>query len=134
MRPERFVTQKIARAVRDIADGKRDRLTLGNLDIWRDWGWAGEYVVAMHLMMQQDVPDDYVVCTGNSTSLRDFVNAAFAAAGLVWTDHVDIDEHLFRPTELKFSRGLADKARSRLGWSAELSGGDVARRMVAALS
>jgi GDPmannose 4,6-dehydratase len=133
MRPERFVTQKIARAVHDIAHGERERLTLGNLDIWRDWGWAAEYVSAMHLMMQQDEPDDYVVCTGNSISLREFVAAAFGAVDLDWNEHVDIDEKLFRPTDLKFSKGLADKARGRLGWSAELTGGEVAKKLVDAL-
>jgi GDPmannose 4,6-dehydratase len=132
LRPARFVTQKIARAAFAIANGDQQRLSLGNLDIWRDWGWASEYVAAMHLIMQQDEPGDYIVSTGTSISLRDFVAAAFAAVDLDWQAHVDVDETLFRPTDLRFSGGRADKARDRLGWQAEVRATDVARRLVEA--
>lgn len=132
LRPARFVTQKIARAAYAIAQGDQRRLSLGNLDIWRDWGWASEYVEAMHLMMQQDEPGDYIVSTGVSISLRDFVAAAFAAVDLDWQDHVDVDESLFRPTDLRFSGAVAGKARDRLGWQAQVCGSEVAGRLVAA--
>lgn len=134
LRPERFVTQKIVRGAADIAAGRLDKLRLGNLDIWRDWGWAGEYVEAMHLMLQQDEPGDFIVATGRTISLKDFVARAFAWHNLDWRDHVTSDPGLIRPSDLRVSRALPAKAASILGWRAETSAEQVADRMSAALA
>lgn len=132
LRPERFVTRKITAAAARIAAGKQDRLRLGNLDIVRDWGWAPEYVVAMWRMLQVETPDDFIVATGQSSSLEDFVRAAFESVGLDWRQHVEIDQSLGRPADLQWSGGIADKAASKLGWRATLLMPDVARLMVEA--
>ena len=100
LRPERFVTQKIVAAARRIAGGSDERLVLGNLDVVRDWGWAPEYVDAMWRMLQADAPDDYIVATGESRSLRTFVAEAFEAVGLDAWDNVSTDPTLFRPSDL----------------------------------
>lgn len=119
LRPERFVTQKIVSAAYRIAQGSKEKLYLGNISIQRDWGWAPEYVKAMWLMLQQEQPDDYVIATGESCKLEDFVAAAFACVGLDWRDRVVIDTSLFRPTEIAVSKGNPAKARKKLGWQAQ---------------
>jgi len=130
LRPERFVTQKIIKAAGRIAHGSGERLRLGNLDIERDWGYAPEYVVAMWRMLQQDTPDDYVIATGITTSLQDFVAAAFACHDLDWREHVDSDPSLYRPTDLRSSCADPSRALQRLGWRAETTMPDVVRRMI----
>lgn len=132
LRPERFVTKKIVSAARRIGRGEQRELRLGNIDVYRDWGWAPEYVHAMHLMLQQEKPDDYVIATGNSRPLRDFVDAAFRHVGLDWEKYTVIDKSLFRPTDLHMGRANASKAASRLGWQATYQMEDVARMMVEA--
>lgn len=130
LRPQRFVTRKIVAAACRIADGSDEILLLGNLEIQRDWGWAPEYVEAMHLMLQQDTPRDYVIATGELNSLADFVELAFREVGLDWRDHVQSDASLIRPTDL--ARGLGDPslAARELGWSAKYRMKDVVRMMV----
>ena len=130
LRPERFVTQKIIAAVARIAQGSPETLHLGNMDIQRDWGWAPEYVEAMYLMLQQEQPDDYVIATGESSKLEDFVATAFATVGLNWQDHVISDRSLLRPTDLAISRGNPNKAKEKLGWQAQYKMTDIVRMMV----
>ncbi len=132
LRPERFVTQKVVAAACRIAAGSRERLTLGDLSVRRDWGWAPEYVDAMWRMLQQDEPSDYVICTGETNPLSAFVEEAFAAVGLEAGEHVDQDQRLFRPADLRSSIGSPSKARERLGWTAEYKMKDVVRAMVKA--
>jgi GDPmannose 4,6-dehydratase len=132
LRPRRFVTRKIVAGACAIAAGDPSVLELGNLDVQRDWGWAPEYVDAMWRMLQQDAPDDYVVATGETHSLRAFVAEAFACVGLDWHDHVRQDPALFRRTDIAVSRADPSKARARLGWSATVRMPDVVRRMVEA--
>lgn len=132
LRPERFVTQKIVSTACRIAAGSQEKLFLGNIDIQRDWGWAPEYVEAMHLMLQQQTPDDYVIATGKSCKLKDFVAGAFAEVGLDWYDHVVIDSSLFRPTDIAVSEGNPTKARQRLGWQAKYFVNDIVRMMLQA--
>jgi GDPmannose 4,6-dehydratase len=134
LRPERFVTQKVVAAACRIAAGSGERLTLGDLTIRREWGWAPEYVEPMWRMLQQDQPADYVICTGETRSLADFVEEAFAAVGLTASDHVDQDPKLFRPSEIRSSVGSAAKAHKQLGWTAQYRMRDVVRAMVAAVS
>ena len=129
LRPERFVTQKIIHAVRRIASGSTEKLKLGRLDISRDWGWAPEYVEAMWLMLQQEVPQDFVIATGNTISLQDFVDAAFKQANLRWRDHVIQDPNLFRPTDLAIGCADPSKAEKELGWKASTRGVDVVNKM-----
>jgi GDPmannose 4,6-dehydratase len=131
-RPERFVTKKIAASAARIAKGKQKSLRLGNIHIQRDWGWAPEYVEAMHLMLQIETPGDFVIATGETRSLEDFVAAAFRHVGLNWRDHVEVDQTLFRPTEIMISRGKAEKAANELGWTAKYHMEDVARMLVEA--
>jgi len=130
LRPERFVTQKIVRAACRIAAGSGERLKLGNLAVQRDWGWAPEYVEAMWLMLQQPAPDDYVIATGESNPLEDFVAETFNQVGLDWHDHVDSDPTLLRPTELMVGRANPNKALKHLGWAAHSKMRDVVRLMV----
>jgi GDPmannose 4,6-dehydratase len=130
IRPERFVTQKIISAACRIAEGSPEKLTLGRLDIVRDWGWAPEYVDAMWRMMQLDTPDDYIISTGEANSLQDFVAEAFEAVDLDWREHVESDSTLFRPTDLAWSQGCSEKAFKKFGWQARLKMRDVVRRMV----
>jgi len=120
LRPERFVTQKIVRAASRIAAGDAGKLTLGNLDIHRDWGWAPEYVEAMWQMLQQDDPVDVVIATGRSVSLEYFVAAAFGAFGLDWRQHVRQDRALLRPSDIKYGAADATLAHRRLGWAAKM--------------
>ena len=119
LRSSRFVTKKVVAASAEIAAGKRDRLTLGRLDISRDWGYAPEYVEAMWRMLQQESPDDFVIATGESHTLEEFVALAFAEFGLDWKEHVDIDPALFRPSDITYSRGNPEKSRRVLGWEAK---------------
>lgn len=132
LRPLRFVTRKIVKAACDIAAGRQDKLQLGNLDISRDWGWAEEYVDAMWRMLQQDQADDFVIATGQTRSLQDFVATAFAAVDLDWQRHVVSDAALLRPSDLPVSRADASKAARVLGWSATTGLEGVVHRMVAA--
>ena len=129
LRPERFVTKKIVAAACRIAQGSREELRLGNIAIQRDWGWAPEYVEAMWLMLQQEMPDDYVIATGESHSLEEFVAAAFTQVGLDWRDHVIIDPEFFRPTEIAVSRGNPEKSGQVLGWRARNRMPEVVRLM-----
>jgi len=119
-RGETFVTRKITRAVAHICQGLQDKVYLGNLDALRDWGFAGDYVKAMWSMLQQDRPDDYVIGTGYSHSVREFAEAAFAHAGLYWRDYVVIDARYFRPAEVDDLRADASKARRVLDWQPEV--------------
>jgi GDPmannose 4,6-dehydratase len=134
LRSHRFVTRKIAAAAVRIARAGQERLTLGRLDIVRDWGWAPEYVEAMWAMLQQSEPRDFVIATGESRSLEDFVATAFEAVGLDWRKHVDSDPTLFRPMDLDRSLGNPAEAERVLGWRAKFHMGDVVRAMVAAES
>lgn len=129
-RGETFVTRKITRAVGRITQGLQDKLYLGNLDAKRDWGFAGDYVEAMWRMLQQDVPDDYVVATGVAYSVRDFVERAFGRVGLDWRVHVEIDPSYFRPTEVDHLCGDASKATSVLGWSPTVDIDELVNMMV----
>lgn len=130
LRPERFVTQKIVSAACRIANGSQETLYLGNISISRDWGWAPEYVEAMYLMMQQEEPEDYVVATGETAKLQDFVSEAFACVGLNWQDHVVTDASLLRPTDIAVGRGDPYKAKEKLGWQARSKMKDVVRMMI----
>jgi GDPmannose 4,6-dehydratase len=115
-RGHEFVTRKITAGVAAVAAGRQKELRLGNLEARRDWGFAPEYVEAMWLMVGQDQPDDYVICTGETHSVREFAEAAFAAAGLDYRDHVVVDQQLHRPAEVELLVGNAEKAKARLGW------------------
>ena len=130
LRPERFVTKKIISTACRIAQGSTEKLMLGRLDIVRDWGWAPEYVDAMWRMMQQEVPDDYIIATGEASSLQDFVEESFRLVGLNWRDYVQSDSALFRPTDLAWSQGCAEKAFSDFGWLAKFTMRDVIREMI----
>ena len=116
LRPERFVTRKVIAAACRIAAGAKETLQLGDLGIARDWGWAPEYVEAMWRMLQQEKPDDYIVATGQTHRLQDFVETAFARLGLDWRKHVVSDPTLARPNELRMSRANPAKAHAQLGW------------------
>jgi GDPmannose 4,6-dehydratase len=116
-RGETFVTRKITRAVGRIKMGLQTNLYLGNMEAKRDWGFAGDYVEAMWLMLQQPAADDYVIGTGTAHSVRDFVECAFARVELDWKDHVHVDARYFRPAEVDYLMADASKARDRLGWS-----------------
>lgn len=132
LRPERFVTQKIIRAVCRIASGSGETLELGNLDIQRDWGWAPEYVDAMWRMLQQPQAQDFVIATGETQPLQNFVAAAFEAVGLNWLDHVKTNPTLVRPSDLSISRADPSKAAIQLGWSAKTHMNSVVKQMIQA--
>ena len=132
LRPARFVTQKIVSTACRIAQGSAEKLVLGNLDIQRDWGWAPEYVDAMHRMLQQDQPEDYVIATGESHRLQDFLAAAFAALNLDWRNHVSTDLSLLRPTDIAIGRASPLKAKHQLNWQAKYRMQEVAQMMVQA--
>ena len=129
-RGETFVTRKIARAVAEIKAGLADKLYLGNLDARRDWGYAKEYVMAMWLMLQQDEPDDFVIATGETHSVREFLHEAFSYVGLDWQKYVQIDPKYFRPAEVDVLVGDASKAQRKLGWSARTRFNGLVRLMV----
>jgi GDPmannose 4,6-dehydratase len=130
-RGETFVTRKITRAVGRISEGLQDKLYLGNLDSRRDWGFAGDYVEAMWLMLQQERPDDYVVATGESHTVRELVELAFAEVGRDWRRHVELDQRYLRPTEVDALEGDASKARQRLEWRPRVNFAALVRMMVA---
>lgn len=130
LRPGRFVTQKIVQAAKRIANGSRETLELGRLDIMRDWGWAPDYVLAMWRMLQQPSPDDYVIATGSSFTLQDFVQEAFKQVGLDWQSHVRQVPELLRPTDIAVSSADPTKARAQLGWTAQLRMHAVVERMI----
>jgi GDPmannose 4,6-dehydratase len=129
-RGENFVTRKITRAVGRIVAGTQKTLELGTLDAQRDWGFAGDYVEAMWRMLQADEPDDYVVATGTTHSVGDFLAAAFSHAGLTWQDHVVYDERHTRPSEVDVLCGDASRARERLGWRPTVGFEDLVHMMV----
>ena len=118
LRPERFVTQKIVQAAARIANGSTETLSLGNLDIHRDWGWAPEYVEVMWLMLQQERPDDFVIATGTTVSLGHFVEKAFEHFGLDWRRHTQQDTGLLRPSDVRYGSADPSLAQQRLGWRA----------------
>ncbi len=129
-RGETFVTRKITRSATRIREGLQEKLYLGNLDAKRDWGYAADYVQAMWLMLQQDKPDDYVVATGRTQSVRDFLEMAFKHVGLNWQDHVEIDPRYLRPTEVDSLLGDPAKAHLTLGWRAATGFEELVRLMV----
>lgn len=125
-----FVTRKISHGVARIKLGQMSELRLGNLDAKRDWGYVVDYVDAMWLMLQQDEPDDFVICTGRTHSVREFCQIAFGHVGLEWQDHVVVDEQFMRPAEVDLLVGDASKARDKLGWKPRTSFADLVRLMV----
>ncbi len=131
-RGETFVTRKITKAAARIKLGLQDKLYLGNLDAKRDWGFAGDYVEAMWLMLQQDQPEDYVIATGETHSIRELLDAAFDLVGMDWAQHVEIDPRYFRPAEVDLLIGDATKARTKLGWKPTVGFHDLVRMMVEA--
>ncbi len=129
-RGETFVTRKITRAVGRIKHGLQSKLYLGNLESRRDWGYAPDYVEAMWLMLQQDVPGDYLVATGEAYSVRQFVEYAFILAGMDWKQFVEIDPRYFRPTEVDYLLGDATATREKLGWAPKVGFEELVQRMV----
>jgi GDPmannose 4,6-dehydratase len=125
-----FVTRKITRAAARIKHGLEQKLFLGNLDARRDWGFAGDYVEAMWLMLQQPTPDDYVIATGEAHSVREVLDVAFGALGLDWKPHVEIDPRYFRPTEVDHLCGDASRARAALGWKPKVHFRELIEMMV----
>jgi GDPmannose 4,6-dehydratase len=132
LRPARFVTRKVAAAAARIAQGSGERLSLGNLAVHRDWGWVPDYVEAMWAILQYDTPDDFVIASGVSHSLEEFVALAFAEVGLDWREHVDQDQALQRPSDITYSAGDPSKAGRILGWRAKVSFAEIVTRMVRA--
>ena len=128
-RGETFVTRKITLAAARIKLGLQEKLYLGNLDAKRDWGFAGDYVEAMWMMLQQESPDDYVVATGKTYTVKQFLHKVFEIAGLDVNKHVEIDERLFRPHEVPLLLGDATKAKKKLGWSAKVNLDNLAKMM-----
>lgn len=132
IRPVRFVTRKIINAACKISRGEQDKLVLGDISIRRDWGWAPEYVKAMWMMMQQEQPDDYIIATGVSHSLEEFVDAAFSVLDLDWQAFVETSPSLLRPTDIREGFGDPGKAERTLGWKPEYQMEDVVKMMVSA--
>ena len=132
LRPKHFVTQKIIKSAKQIASGDLDKLVLGNLAITRDWGWAPEYVEAMWMMLQSEVPEDYVIGAGVSHSLGEFVEKVFSIHGLNWKKYVKIEKSLFRPLDITISRSDPSKAKKKLGWRANTTLDDVVNKMAMA--
>tara|TARA_B100000287_G_scaffold202692_1_gene191399 strand:+ start:127 stop:1161 length:1035 start_codon:yes stop_codon:yes gene_type:complete len=130
MRGETFVTRKITKAVGRIHVGIQERLTLGNLDASRDWGYAKDYVKGMWQMMQYDSPDDWVLATGISKTVREFAKAAFSSVGLNWEDYIDVSEKYFRPNEVDYLLGDATKAREKLNWEPSVNFEELVEIMV----
>ncbi len=129
-RGETFVTRKISRAVSHIKHGLQKKVYLGNLDAKRDWGYAPEYVEAMWLMLQQEKPDDFVIATGETHTVREFLEESFSYAGLNWQDHVEFDERYLRPAEVDVLQGDPSKAKKILGWEPKTSFKELVRIMV----
>jgi GDPmannose 4,6-dehydratase len=132
LRPAHFVTRKITSTVARIAEGSRMRLALGDISICRDWGWAPDYIEAMWMMLQRDMPDDFVIATGVPHSVEEFVAAAFTEVGLNWRDHVDHDLSLKRPSDIAYSFGVPEKAAQVLNWRPKLKFDKIVARMVRA--
>jgi GDPmannose 4,6-dehydratase len=132
LRSDRFVTKKIVAAAVEIAAGRQTLLTLGDLSASRDWGYAPEYVEAMWRMLQQERAEDFVIATGESHSVEDFVAATFAEVGLDWHEYVEIDRDLYRPNDIHYSRGNAEKANRVLGWQAKTRFAELVRILVGA--
>jgi GDPmannose 4,6-dehydratase len=130
LRPERFVTKKIAMSAARISQGLQKELILGNTAVWRDWGWAPEYVEAMHAMLQLDQAEDFVIATGHSCSLHEFVEVAFHHLDLDPAQYLRIDKSLFRPTDIGVGLGDASKAANKLKWRAKTKMPDVAKLLV----
>jgi GDPmannose 4,6-dehydratase len=131
-RGETFVTRKITKAAVRISQKKQDKLFLGNLDAKRDWGYAPEYVEGMWRMLQQDTPDDYVLATGKTHTIREFLDAAFGYLGLDWTNYVEIDPRYYRPAEVDILIGDPSKAERVLGWKAKTTMQELAKLMIEA--
>ena len=129
-RGETFVTRKITRAIGRIVLELQTKLTLGNLDASRDWGFAGDYVEAMWMMLQHDVPDDWVIATGETHTVREFAELAFSHVNLNWEDYVSTSEKYFRPNEVDYLLGDSSKAKEKLGWSPKTSFEDLVKMMV----
>lgn len=130
LRPSRFVTQKIVRGAVDIAEKRAEKLTLGNLDVSRDWGWAPDYVDAMARMLKHDEPDDYVVATGTSSTLTGFVDTVFDCLGMKSSAYVETTPDLMRPTDIRVSVGDPTKAKAKLDWSADTTMPKLINRLV----
>jgi GDPmannose 4,6-dehydratase len=128
-RGETFVTRKITQAATRIKLGLQNKLYLGNLDAKRDWGFAGDYVEVMWLMLQQDRPDDYVIATGQTHSVREFLDEVFGYLDLDWNEYVEIDPRYFRPTEVDFLLGDSSKAQKELNWEPKITFKELARMM-----
>ncbi|MBU1152711.1 GDP-mannose 4,6-dehydratase [bacterium] len=129
-RGETFVTRKITRGIAKILSGKQEKIYLGNLEAKRDWGYAPEYVEAMWLMLQQDKPDDYVIGTGQTHSIKEFLQEAFSYVGLNWKDYIEIDMRYFRPTEVEFLHADITKAKEKLKWQPKIGFKDLVKIMV----
>ncbi|UFH55967.1 GDP-mannose 4,6-dehydratase [Spirosoma sp. KNUC1025] len=130
LRPERYVTQKIVSTACRIAKGSKELLTLGNIEIARDWGWASDYVEAMWLMLQQEEAGDYVIATGSTHKLRDFIKVVFDNVGLDWQKYVRIDPAFFRPTDITEGHANPTKAYLELGWKAKKNMEEIAQEMI----
>lgn len=130
LRPERFVTQKIVSSAVRISNGSKEMLSLGNIGVIRDWGWAPEYVDAIYQMMHQSRPEDFVIATGESYSLKDFVKETFDQLGLDWEKYCKIDEELIRPADLAVSKADPSKARQKLKWNAQKKMKEVVAEMI----
>ena len=129
-RGQTFVTRKITYGLAQILAKKSQKIYLGNLDAKRDWGYAGDYVEAMWLMLQQDQPDDYVIATGETYSVRDFLTEAFGYVGLDWQNYIEIDQKYFRPSEVDLFVGDPSKAKQKLGWEPKIKFKDLVKMMV----
>lgn len=129
LRPQRFVTKKIISAAARIAQGSEEKLNLGNIEISRDWGFAKEYVIPMHRMLQLDRPEDFVIASGESCSLKDFVRLCFENFNLDWKDHVKTDPAFMRPTDISFSKGNPAKAKDLLEWEVKADLKDIIKIM-----
>ena len=130
LRPERYVTQKIVSAACRIANGSTEKLLLGNIEIARDWGWAPEYVEAMWMMLQMDMADDYIIATGTTVKLKDFIQMVFEYLELDWSNHVEIDDNLLRPTDIMGNYANPRKANLELKWKAKYTVNDVVKFMI----
>ena len=130
MRGETFVTRKITRAVGRIKLGIQEKVLLGNLDAFRDWGFAGDYVEGMWMMLQHHTPDDWVLATGESISVKEFAKAAFEAVNLNWKDYVEVSEKYFRPNEVEYLLGDYSKAKKEIGWKPKTSITELVNMMV----
>lgn len=130
LRPSRFVTQKIVHEACQIKLGKKDSMSLGDLSVVRDWGWAPEYVEAMWRILQQEKPDDFIIATGKSYSLEELVDTVFSLLGMNWHDYVTLNQELLRPTDIRCSLAAPSKAKNILNWQAQYTMKDVVAKMV----